>query len=122
MILSPITVLLVEDEELLSETMVSALTDRGFCVLKAENAEEALSLIEGDQPVDVLFTDIRLPGGMDGWDLAERFRSKNPYGPVIYATGYSEGPLRRVSQSAFLPKPYRPSAIVAEIRRLSGPA
>lgn len=122
MILSPLTVLIVEDEELLSETMVSALSDRGFTVLKAETAEQALTLIEGEEPVDVLFTDIRLPGPLNGWDVAERFRAKNPYGPVIYATGFTEGPLRRVSQSAFLPKPYRPSAIVAEIRRLSGPA
>lgn len=122
MILSPITVLVVEDEELLSEMMVSELTEYGFIVVKAEDAEQAMSAIEGDQPIDVLFTDIRLPGRLTGWDVAERFRAKNPSGPVIYATGYTEGPLRQVTQSAFLSKPYRPSTIVAEIRRLSGPA
>ena len=122
MILSPVTVLVVEDEELLSELMVEELREVGFTVLKAGTAEEAVTLIESEAPVDVLFTDIRLAGQMDGWYLAERFRAKNRYGPVIYATAYPGGPVRRVTQSGFLPKPYLPSAIVAEIRRLSGPA
>jgi CheY-like chemotaxis protein len=122
MILSPITVLVVEDEPLLCELMVDELKTLGFTVLRATTGEEALNLIEGEEPVDVLFTDIRLPGRLDGWDVAEKFRAKNPSGPVIYTTGYSGTPVRRVSQSAFLPKPYRPAAIVKEIRRLSGPA
>jgi CheY-like chemotaxis protein len=122
MILSPVTVLVVEDEELLSELMVEELREVGFNVLKAGASDEALRIIESEAVIDVLFTDIRLPGGLDGWDLAERFRAKNRFGPVIYATAYPNGPIRRVSQSGFLPKPYLPSAIVAEIRRLSGPA
>lgn len=122
MILSPVTVLVVEDEELLCEMMVDELETLGFIVLKAQNAAEAVALIEGETSVDVLFTDIRLPGGLNGWDLAERFRAKNPSGPVIYATGYSGVPARQVSQSAFLAKPYRPSEIAGQIRRLSGPA
>jgi CheY-like chemotaxis protein len=122
MILSPITVLVVEDEPLLCELMVDEPKTLGFTVLRATTGEEALNLIEGEEPVDVLFTDIRLPGRLDGWDVAEKFRAKNPSGPVIYTTGYSGTPVRRVSQSAFLPKPYRPAAIVKEIRRLSGPA
>jgi CheY-like chemotaxis protein len=122
MILSPVTVLIVEDEPLLCEMMVDELKTLGFTVLRATTGEEALNLIEGDTPVDVLFTDIRLPGQLDGWDVAERFRGKNPSGPVIYTTGYTGTPVRRVPQSAFMAKPYRPAAIVSEIRRLSGPA
>jgi len=121
MILGPVTVLVVEDEGVLCEMMVGELQTLGFTVLKAQTAEQALELIESDRPVDVLFTDIRLRE-LDGWDLAEHFRAKNPSGPVIYATGYSGVPARRVSQSAFLSKPYSPAAIVSEIRRLSGPA
>ena len=122
MILSPVTVLVVEDEPLLCELMVDELKNLGFTVLRAETGEEALSLIDGDEPVDVLFTDIRLPGRLDGWDVAEKFRVRNPSGPVIYTTGYSGTPARQVTQSTFLPKPYRPAAIIKEIRRLSGPA
>lgn len=122
MILSPVTVLVVEDEEMLGDLMVEELNELGFTVLKADTAEKALEIIRGDKPVDVLFTDIRLAGRLDGWDLAEKFREVYRRGPVIYTTGYSGTPVRRVTQSAFLPKPYRPAAIVAEIRRLSGPA
>ena len=122
MIFSPVTVLVVEDEPLLCDLMVDELKTLGFVVLRAASGEEALNLIEGDEPVDVLFTDIRLAGRLDGWDVAERFRARNPSGPVIYTTGYSGTPVRRVTQSAFLPKPYRPAAIVKEIRRLAGPA
>jgi CheY-like chemotaxis protein len=122
MILSPVTVLIVEDEPLLCEMMVDELKTLGFTVLRATTGEEALNLIEGETPVDVLFTDIRLPGALDGWDVAERFRGRNPSGPVIYTTGYTGTPVRRVPQSAFMAKPYRPAAIVSEIRRLAGPA
>jgi CheY-like chemotaxis protein len=122
MILSPVTVLVVEDEPLLCEMMVDELKTLGFVVMRATTGEEALRLIDGEEPVDVLFTDIRLPGRLDGWDVAERFRAANPSGPVIYTTGFSGTPARQVPQSAFLPKPYRPASIVKEIRRLSGPA
>ena len=118
MILGPVTVLVVEDEGLLCELMVGELQTLGFIVLKAQTAEQALELIESDRPVDVLFTDIRLPGRLDGWDLAERFRAKNPSGPVIYATGYSGVPARRVSQSAFLSKPYMSDTLTRRVREL----
>jgi CheY-like chemotaxis protein len=122
MILSPVTVLVVEDEPLLCELMADELKTIGFTVLRAATGEEAVKVIEGEEPVDVLFTDIRLPGALDGWDVAEKFRARNPSGPVIYTTGYSGTPARQVPQSTFLPKPCRPAAIVKEIRRLSGPA
>ena len=74
------------------------------------------------QPVDLLFTDIRLPGLMDGWRLAEEARSINPRLPVIYATGFSSEAPRLVRDSVFLKKPYLPSAVVAAVRRLLGDA
>lgn len=122
MIFSPITVLVVEDEGMLCDLISEELNEVGFSVIRAADGGEALAVIESEKTVDVLFTDIRLPGSLDGWDLAERFRARNPHGPVIYATGYSEAARRQVAQSAFLAKPYRPSAIIGEIRRLSGPA
>jgi CheY-like chemotaxis protein len=74
MILSPVTVLVVEDEPLLCELMADELKTLGFTVLRAATGEEAVKVIEGEEPVDVLFTDIRLPGALDGWDVAEKFR------------------------------------------------
>ena len=115
------TVLVVEDEELVREMIVSELQDCGFVVLEAETAEKGLEMLE-EKPVGVLFTDIRLPGRTDGWELAERARSLYPNLPVIYATGFSAEQPRFVPKSLFLRKPYLPSAVVAAIEKLLGSA
>ncbi len=114
------TVLVVEDDELVRETVVGELADQGYVVVEAVTAEEGLELLE-KRPVGVLFTDIRLPGGMDGWDLAEAARALNPHLPVIYATGYSPEAPRFVEKSIFLRKPYLPSAVISAIERLVRP-
>lgn len=115
-----VTVLVVEDEPLVLDMISQELTDQGFAVLEADTAEAALSIIESGQSVDVLFTDIRLPGEMDGWGLAKTVRKAKPKLPVIYATGYTvERPaMVQVPGSVFLKKPYRPSAIAETIRTL----
>jgi CheY-like chemotaxis protein len=114
------TVLVVEDEELVRETISAELRDAGFVVLEAGTAEQGLDVLE-EMPVGVLFTDIRLPGKVDGWELAERARSLHPDLPVIYATGYSAEHPRLVPDSIFLRKPYLPSAVIAAITKLTGP-
>ncbi len=110
-------ILVVEDEGLVRETIVAELQDAGFLVFEAETAEQGLEILE-DRAVHVLFTDIRLPGAMDGWGLAERARSLNPDLPVIYATGFSAEDPRFVPKSVFLRKPYLPSAVLAAIQKL----
>ena len=112
------TVLVVEDEEMLLDITATELEDAGFRVLRAGNAEQAMDLFENRIPIDLLFTDIRLPGGFDGWDLAERARALSPGLPVIYVTGFSQEAPRRVDGSVLLMKPYRPSAIVRTMRQL----
>ena len=114
------TILVVEDEELVRETIAAELRDAGYIVIEAETAEQGLNVLE-EMPVGVLFTDIRLPGKMNGWELAERARSLHPELPVIYATGFSAEEPRLVSDSIFLRKPYLPSAVIAAIARLTGP-
>jgi CheY-like chemotaxis protein len=114
------TVLVVEDEELVRETISAELQDAGFVVLEAETAEQGLEMLE-EKPVGVLFTDIRLPGRVDGWELAEKARSLYPNLPVIYATGFSAEQPRLVPKSIFLCKPYLPSAVVGAIEKLIGP-
>src|SRR5919202_4165827 len=107
-------VLFVEDEEMLRDVIAPALEDEGYDVWAAADAAEALSILEqGCQP-DLLFTDIRLPGLMDGWRLAEAAREECPDMPIIYATGYTDVEPRHVPNSAFLHKPYRIS-VVAQI-------
>jgi CheY-like chemotaxis protein len=112
------TILVVEDETLVRETIACELEDAGFAVIEAETAEQGLEILER-RPVGVLFTDIRLPGRMDGWELAERARALYPHLPVIYATGFSGEEPRFVERSVFLRKPYLPSAVIAAVDKLA---
>ena len=108
----PKRVLVVEDEALLLDVVATELEEVGYAVLRAETAEEALRWLRASDPIDLLFTDIRLPGHLDGWRLAEEARALRPSLPVIYATGYSAEQPRQVSDSRFILKPYRPSLII----------
>jgi CheY-like chemotaxis protein len=116
-----VTILVVDDEPLVLDMISQELTAQGFAVLEAETGEAALSIIESDQTVDVLFTDIRLPGELDGWRLAAMAHEAKPGLPVIYVTGYNVSRDAAVPGSVFLKKPYRASAIAEIIRTLIGP-
>ncbi len=108
----PIRVLLVEDEFLISEWVAESLSEQGFAVHVASNAIEALRYL-ATEPVDVLFTDINLPGGMDGAALARRARALLPDLPVVYASARANllDPTLRVPGSIFVPKPYAPALV-----------
>ena len=111
-------VLVVEDEWLVRAVIVDFLRANGCQVLEAATGEEAVSLIDGeDQQLDVLFTDIRLGGQLNGWDVAEIFRKHRPAMRVLYASGYSIEPPRHVSDSQFFNKPYRPEDILQACRQ-----
>jgi DNA-binding response OmpR family regulator len=105
-------VLLVEDELLISEWVAETLTEQGFDVHTASSASEALSYMDS-APVDVLFTDINLGGGMDGTALARRARALRPDLAVVYSSGRSNqlDPGLAVQGSVFVPKPYRPELV-----------
>lgn len=114
------SILLVEDEWLINDMVAQALTDWGFSVHAVSNAEDALDWINSGSAVDLLFTDINLPGNMDGATLAMRARELRPDLPVVYASGgMNVGSLRQVPGSTFVPKPYSPSDICAVIARLT---
>ena len=116
----PCTVLVVEDEVLIREILMNDLEDAGYQVLEAETGEKALGLLRiWQDKIDWLFTDIRLPGAIDGWRLAEEFRLSHPLRPVVYATAFSEEWPQQVPGSIFLRKPYRPAQVVAAFRRLT---
>jgi CheY-like chemotaxis protein len=104
-------VLVVEDEYLIREVICCELLEAGFEIIEAANGGEAMDLIRGPLPFDVLFTDIRLGSGPDGWDVAHAFRATYPGAPVAYASAYAPGERRPVEDSMFFPKPYRPSAV-----------
>jgi CheY-like chemotaxis protein len=108
----PIRVLLVEDEFLISEWVAETLSEQGFAVRIATNAAEALRHL-ASSPVDVLFTDINLPGSMDGTTLARCARELVPDLPVVYASGRINtlDARQRVPRSTFVAKPYVPELV-----------
>ena len=118
----PISVLLVEDEVMISSLVADCLTAAGFIVHEVTTADEALRYIKSGADIDVLFTDINLPGRMNGAELAERARELRPEMPIVYASGRFKlsdiSPL--VPRSLFLSKPYDPEDVCALLTRLTG--
>jgi CheY-like chemotaxis protein len=104
-----IRVLIVEDEFLIAEWTAEALSDLGFVVETVGNARDALRHL-ASAPVDVLFTDINLAGGMDGTALARLAREMLPHLPVVYASA-RVAPDARVPGAIFVRKPYEPEAV-----------
>jgi CheY-like chemotaxis protein len=111
-------VLVVEDEPLVRAIIVSELEDAGFDVVEAADGETAMAFLASARPVSLLFTDIRMPGAVDGWRLAEEARKLHPGLPVIYATGFSEEQPRIVPGGRLFRKPYRADAILGVMREL----
>lgn len=116
-----IKVLLVEDELLISELVSEVFVEHGYDVVTAETARTALALIMNDPEIDVMFTDINLPGDMDGAELARAVRLLRSDLPVVYASGRHNAmtiaPL--VSQSLFFSKPYNPDDVCGIIDQLA---
>ncbi|MBB6425346.1 response regulator [Sphingopyxis sp. JAI128] len=113
------TALVAEDEWLVRMDIVSALETAGFVVVEAESAEQALLLMAEVQP-QVLVTDIRLAGALDGWSLAEDYRRDHPAGGVVYASANVPLADRQVEGSIFFSKPVLMSALVEACLGLCG--
>jgi CheY-like chemotaxis protein len=117
----PRSILFVEDEPLLGELMSDALTDRGFTVHVAPNADDALDHLRSGADIDVLITDIDLGEGMDGAALAERARELRPSLPVVYASGRcrTREQIAAVPGSIFMPKPYSINDVGSTLERVA---
>jgi CheY-like chemotaxis protein len=113
--LLPVQVLLVEDEILIRKLVAEELIEVGFQVIEAGSALEALAYIEAGGKVDVVLTDIHMPGELNGLDVARYFRLSHPEIPVIVSSG-NPGPT--IGDFDFLPKPYTPLQAVGIIVRL----
>jgi CheY-like chemotaxis protein len=114
------TVLIVEDEPLVRILTADALSEAGFDVLEAWNADEALALLDaraGD--VQVLCTDVQMPGSMDGLALAETVHRNWPHILLLLASGHSRpGPDGPPGRWRVLPKPYATAALVRHVNEL----
>jgi len=110
--------LVVEDEWLVRMEITEALGACGWTVLEASSAEAALAMLDHEPAVDLVVTDIRLPGPATGWDVADAFRAANPNVAVIYCSGNPCVAERQVSDSVFLTKPCRMDRLVEASARL----
>jgi CheY-like chemotaxis protein len=84
------TVLVVDDEPSVRALMAEVLTDQGYRVLEADTGAVALQILQTRQTIDLLVSDVGLPGGMNGRQLADAARSLRPGLKVLFVTGYAE--------------------------------
>lgn len=115
----PPVILIVDDEPLLRTLAMEVVEDAGFLVLQAADADEAIVLLETNPGVALLFTDINMPGTMDGLILAHVVRSRWPAIKLLVASGRERlGPYDLPANSCFLAKPYRSEAMITKLRLL----
>ena len=116
-------VLIVEDEALVRMTAVDMIEEAGFEILEATNADEAILLLEARLDITVVFTDIEMPGSMNGLRLAEAVRGRWPPIKIIATSGHyvvRDGDLP--SGGLFLAKPYSLNQIPSALREITAQA
>jgi CheY-like chemotaxis protein len=121
------TIMVVEDEPEIRELVAASLAVEGFQVLCADNAAAALDLIAAHPEVELLFTDILMPGDLHGYDLARQARRIRPDLKLLYTSGYALaaaiGRSVPIEAARMVNKPYRLDELIGEIRRaLARPA
>ncbi len=116
-------VLVVEDEVLIRSVVSDYLRDEGFQVIEAANADEALDILESGVSVDILFTDIRMPGSMNGRALANRVARDWREVRVLVTSGYSGELISAPTADGYpvIAKPYRPKTVLETIRSAMRP-
>jgi PAS domain S-box-containing protein len=116
------TILVAEDDAVVRETVVAILRDLGYQVLHAADARAALEIIGSGAAIDLLFTDVVMPGGMKGAELARRARERLPALVVLFTSGYTEDSIvhdgRLDAGVHLLSKPYTREALARKLRQV----
>ena len=118
---APETILVVEDDVLIRMPIAQYLRDCGYRVIEAVNADEAMTvLLHRDTVVDIVFSDIEMPGAMDGFGLAKCIREHRPGTEIVLAgtVPRSVDAAKELCEAGPLPKPYEAQAVHDHIRRL----
>ncbi|MBS7789732.1 response regulator [Roseococcus sp. SDR] len=116
---TPVRVLVVEDDEPVRQHAERVISGLGYDIIAVPSAEAALSVVDGGGQVDILFTDVILPGGMSGGELAEHVQRIRPSIPIVFTSGHNAD--HRVSRimlsrgATLLPKPYRRGSLAAAL-------
>ncbi len=113
-------VLIVEDELLLRMDAISMIANAGFEVIEASSADEAIAILESRRDISVVFTDIQMPGSMDGLKLARAVRGRWPPIKIIATSGHLDVRETDLPEGGrFLAKPYSPMQIAGVLRELT---
>jgi CheY-like chemotaxis protein len=114
------TILIVEDDALVRRYVMTQAQSLGYHTFAAANASEALAVIDQGEKIDLLFTDVVLPGSIDGWQLALEASNRRPLLKVLYTSGYARNAIARCGYHAadalLLAKPYRKVELAKMIR------
>ena len=114
-------VLIVEDELLLRMDAADAIKSGGFEVVEAANADDAIEILETRPDITVVFTDIQMPGSMDGLKLARAVRGRWPPIKIVATSGLVDVGEKDLPEGGrFLPKPYHARQLAAVLRELTG--
>jgi CheY-like chemotaxis protein len=114
-------VLIVEDEFLLRMDAVDMIAAGGFEAIEAANADEAIEILEARRDIAVVFTDIQMPGSMDGLKLARAVRGRWPPIKIVATSGQIDvKPADLPEGGQFLPKPYSPIQVTGMLREMTG--
>ena len=116
------TILVVEDDDQVRATAIEMLGDLGYRVLKASDAAGALHIIESGLSIDLLFTDVVMPGKLKSPELARKAKERQPNISVLFTSGYTENAIvhggRLDADVELLPKPYAREALARKIRQV----
>jgi CheY-like chemotaxis protein len=114
-------VLIVEDEALLRMDAVDMIAAAGFEAVEAANADEAIDILEARPDIAVVFTDIQMPGSMDGLKLARAVRGRWPPIKIVATSGLVNVRETDLPEGGrFLPKPYNPMQVAGMLREMTG--
>lgn len=118
------TILVVEDDDEVRETAVSLLSELGYRVVKARDAQSALAVVESGMPLDLIFTDVVMPGPVRSPELARKAKERLPHVGVLFTSGYTENAIvhhgRLDPGVELLSKPYTREALARKVRHVLG--
>lgn len=120
------TILAVEDQIDVGDYAETVLSEFGYIILRADNAKAALELLDGAGKIDLLFSDLIMPGGMNGVMLAREVKQRRPRMRVLLTTGYAESSIERVdargAEFELIQKPYKRTELATKVRQvIDGP-
>ncbi len=110
-------VMVVDDEPMVRQFVMSVLSSSGYKVLAAESPAQALGVLDTHPDLDLVVTDVVMPGG-NGLDLADAMRTRKPDLPVLFISGYEPPDGRTVPKAYFLQKPFRIQDLLDRVRTI----